>query len=296
MFEKPNPRVGCFPRGALRDRFGDAARSFGRSSGTRTSVASRVPGHVSIFSHWAYGIALSVFAYQEAVARPPSGLSGSSCVTSQRRSPLRSRRCWPIATGASGFSSSPSCCAPYRCGPHRRRAGLDGPAFELLVLLSSLTAASIRRKARRSRRCFPTLATSPTGADGGERRLEHDREPWIFGGRRSAASCWPRRASRPSSAATTVAFLLSAVPDQPGSSRRAAGAARKREPASSASSPRVRDPRPRARPQGARAPALRADPRRGRPQRPDRRDGTAAARPRRRGRRPPQLRESASVG
>ena len=52
-------------RGALRERFGDAARSFGRVF--RNPNIRRIEGAwaASIIAHWAYGIALAVFAYRE---------------------------------------------------------------------------------------------------------------------------------------------------------------------------------------------------------------------------------------
>jgi len=52
-------------REALRERFGDAARSFGRVF--RNPNIRRIEGAwaASIIAHWAYGIALAVFAYRE---------------------------------------------------------------------------------------------------------------------------------------------------------------------------------------------------------------------------------------
>ena len=52
-------------RGVLRDRFGDAARSFSRVF--KNPNIRRLEGAwaVSIITYWAYGIALAVFAYQE---------------------------------------------------------------------------------------------------------------------------------------------------------------------------------------------------------------------------------------
>src|SRR5918992_3752311 len=52
-------------RSALRDRFGDAARSFGRVFRNRNIRRLETAWAVSIFTYWAYGIALAVFAYQE---------------------------------------------------------------------------------------------------------------------------------------------------------------------------------------------------------------------------------------
>jgi MFS family permease len=64
--EKRNrPWDAPFVREALRERFGDAARSFGRVF--RNPNIRRIEGAwaASIIAHWAYGIALAVFAYRE---------------------------------------------------------------------------------------------------------------------------------------------------------------------------------------------------------------------------------------
>jgi MFS family permease len=64
--EKHNrPWDAPFVREALRERFGDAARSFGRVF--RNPNIRRIEGAwaASIIAHWAYGIALAVFAYRE---------------------------------------------------------------------------------------------------------------------------------------------------------------------------------------------------------------------------------------
>jgi MFS family permease len=52
-------------RGALRDRFGDAARSFSRVFRNPNIRRLESAWAVSIMTYWAYGIALAVFAYQE---------------------------------------------------------------------------------------------------------------------------------------------------------------------------------------------------------------------------------------
>ena len=52
-------------RSALRDRFGDAARSFGRVFRNQNIRRLETAWAVSIFMYWAYGITLAVYAYQE---------------------------------------------------------------------------------------------------------------------------------------------------------------------------------------------------------------------------------------
>lgn len=65
------PRV----RGALRERFGDAATSFGRVFRNPNIRRVESAWAASVVAHWAYGIALAVFAYQEGGA-PAVGLVG----------------------------------------------------------------------------------------------------------------------------------------------------------------------------------------------------------------------------
>jgi MFS family permease len=52
-------------RGVLRDRFGDAAHSFGRVFKNPNIRRLESAWAVSIMTYWAYGIALAVFAYEE---------------------------------------------------------------------------------------------------------------------------------------------------------------------------------------------------------------------------------------
>jgi CRP-like cAMP-binding protein len=64
-------RVG----GALRERLGDAANSFGRVFRNPNIRRVESAWAASVMAHWAYGIALAVFAYQEGGA-PAVGLVG----------------------------------------------------------------------------------------------------------------------------------------------------------------------------------------------------------------------------
>src|SRR5918992_4168322 len=145
-------------RSALRDRFGDAARSFGRVFRNRNIRRLETAWAVSIFTYWAYGIALAVFAYQEGGAAAV-GLAGLV-------------RFIPSAI-ASPF-------AAMLADRYRRervllvaellRAGLvaltvvvvvaDGP-FALVLLLASLTAVVNSAEGPAESALLPTLAETP---------------------------------------------------------------------------------------------------------------------------------------
>src|SRR5829696_585066 len=193
--------------GALRDRFGDAARSFGRVF--RNPNIRRLEGAwaVSIFSYWAYGIALAVFAYRE------GGAAAVGVVGLFRFIP---------AAIASPFSA-------MLADRYRRervllvaellRTGLvaltvvvlvvDGP-FELVVLLSALTAVVNSAEGPAESALLPTLATTPRELTAANVVSSTIESLAIFGGPAIGGVLLAATSTEVVFAATAAAFLLSA--------------------------------------------------------------------------------------
>jgi MFS family permease len=193
--------------GALRDRFGDAARSFGRVF--RNPNIRRLEGAwaVSIFSYWAYGIALAVFAYQE------GGAAAVGVVGLFRFIP---------AAIASPFSA-------MLADRYRRervllvaellRATLvaltfavlvaDGP-FELVVLLSALTAVVNSAEGPAESALLPTLATTPRELTAANVVSSTIESLAIFGGPAIGGVLLAATSVEVVFGAAAVAFLLSA--------------------------------------------------------------------------------------
>ena len=193
--------------GALRDRFGDAARSFGRVF--RNPNIRRLEGAwaVSIFSYWAYGIALAVFAYRE------GGAAAVGVVGLFRFIP---------AAIASPFSA-------MLADRYRRervllvaellRATLvaltfavlvaDGP-FELVVLLSALTAVVNSAEGPAESALLPTLATTPRELTAANVVSSTIESLAIFGGPAIGGVLLAATSVEVVFGAAAVAFLLSA--------------------------------------------------------------------------------------
>ena len=193
--------------GALRDRFGDAARSFGRVF--RNPDIRRLEGAwaVSIFSYWAYGIALAVFAYQE------GGAAAVGVVGLFRFIP---------AAVASPFSAM--LADRYR----RERVLLvaellrstlvaltfavlvaDGP-FELVVLLAALTAVVNSAEGPAESALLPTLATTPRELTAANVVSSTIESLAIFGGPAIGGVLLAATSVEVVFGAAAVAFLLSA--------------------------------------------------------------------------------------
>jgi MFS family permease len=197
----------AFRVGALRDRFGDAARSFGRVF--RNQNIRRLEGAwaVSIFSYWAYGIALSVFAYQEA------GAAAVGIVGLLRYIPTA------IASPFSAMLADRYRRERVLLVAELLRATLvgltvavlvsDGP-FELVVLLSSLTAVVNSAEGPAESALLPTLATSPRELTAANVVSSTIESLAIFGGPAIGGILLAATSVEAVFAATTVAFLLSA--------------------------------------------------------------------------------------
>ena len=193
--------------GALRDRFGDAARSFGRVF--RNPNIRRLEGAwaVSIFSYWAYGIALAVFAYQEA------GAAAVGLVGLLRYIP---------AAIASPFSAMLADRYPRErvlLAAELLRATLvaltvgvlvfDGP-FALVVALSTLTAVVNSAEGPAESALLPTLATNPRELTAANVVSSTIESLAIFGGPAIGGILLATTSFEFVFGATVVAFLLSA--------------------------------------------------------------------------------------
>ena len=192
---------------ALRDRFGDAARSFGRVFRNPNIRRLEAAWAVSIFSYWAYGIALAVFAYQE------GGAAAVGVVGLFRFIP---------AAIASPFSA-------MLADRYRRervllvaellRATLvaltfavlvaDGP-FELVVLLSALTAVVNSAEGPAESALLPTLATTPRELTAANVVSSTIESLAIFGGPAIGGILLAATSVEVVFGAAAVAFLLSA--------------------------------------------------------------------------------------
>jgi MFS family permease len=145
-------------KSALRDRFGDAARSFRRVLANPNIRRLEGAWAVSIITYWAYGIALAVFAYDEGGA-PAVGLVGlvrfiPSAIASPFAAMLadRYRRQLVILVAEllrAGLVAL-SCVVVV----------LDGP-FELVILLSALAAIVNSAEGPAESALLPTLAKTP---------------------------------------------------------------------------------------------------------------------------------------
>lgn len=145
-------------RGALRDRFGDAARSFGRVFRNPNIRRLESAWAVSIFTYWAYGIALAVFAYQE------SGAAGVGLIGLVRFIPAA------IASPFAAMLADRYSRVRVLVVAELLRASLvaitvavivvDGP-FALVLLLSALVAVANTAENPAESALLPSLAKTP---------------------------------------------------------------------------------------------------------------------------------------
>ena len=262
---------------ALRRRFEDSARSFGQVFANPNIRRIEGAWAASIMAHWAYGIALAVYAYRDGGAAAV-GLVGlvrflPSAVASPFASVLGDRyrrervifvaelvRAVLLAatTAVVVLEGSAGCrLRPCRPGRHRvlgRSSGAGGPA--------------------------PDRSEDAAGADGCECHLEHDRES--RGLRRPRDR---RRAPGRDQRAGRVrrhrrGFPARGATDQPRPGRDPARAARAARRRLARVHGRLRHDLPRARASRAGGAARLADVRRRSAQRPDRRHRAPAARSR----------------
>ncbi len=271
---------------ALRRRFEDSARSFGQVFANPNIRRIEGAWAASIMAHWAYGIALAVYAYRDggAAAVGLVGLVRFLPPRSPRRSRLGPRRSVPPRArhlrrrvgsrrapcghdrGGRAGGLPGGRLRPCRPGRHRvlgRSSGAGGPA--------------------------PDRSEDAAGADGCECHLEHDRESRGLRrprdrrrapGRDQRAGCVRRhRRGFPASGAT----------GQPRPGRDPARAPRAARRRLARVHGRLRHDLPRARASRPGGAARRADVRRRSAQRPDRRHRAPAARSRGGRSRVPQL-------
>jgi MFS family permease len=145
-------------KSALRDRFGDAARSFRRVFANPNIRRLEGAWAVSIITYWAYGIALAVLAYDEGGAAAVGLVGLVRFIPSAIASPFaamladRYRRQLVILVAEllrAGLVAL-TCVVVV----------LEGP-FELVVLLSALTAIVNSAEGPAESALLPTLAKTP---------------------------------------------------------------------------------------------------------------------------------------
>jgi MFS family permease len=143
---------------ALRQRFGDAARSFSRVFKNPNIRRLESAWAVSIFTYWAYGIALAVFAYQEGGAAAVGLVGLVRFIPSAIASPFaamladRYRRVVVIVVAELLRSSLVALTVVVIV--------LDG-SFALVLVLSSLVAIVNSAEGPAESALLPTLAQNP---------------------------------------------------------------------------------------------------------------------------------------
>jgi MFS family permease len=194
-------------RRALRDRFGDSARSFSRVF--KNPNIRRLEGAwaVSIITYWAYGIALAVFAYQEGGAAAV-GLFGlvrfiPSAIASPFAAMLADRYRRQLVIFVAELL----------------RAGLvaltvvvivlDGP-FELVLLLSALVAIVNSAEGPAESALLPALAKTPSELTAANVVSSTIESLAIFGGPAIGGVLLAMTSPEAVFGAAAVSFLLSA--------------------------------------------------------------------------------------
>jgi MFS family permease len=197
------PRV----RGALRDRLGDAARSFGRVFRNPNIRRLESAWAVSIFTYWAYGIALAVLAYEEGGAAAV-GLVGlvrfiPSAIASPFAAMLADRyRRERVLVVAELLRTT-------MVGLTAAVVVTDGP-FAVVLLLAALTAIVNSAEGPAESALLPTLATSPRELTAANVVSSTIESLAIFGGPAIGGVLLAATSPETVFAAAAVAFLLSA--------------------------------------------------------------------------------------
>jgi CRP-like cAMP-binding protein len=192
---------------ALRDRLGDAAHSFGRVLRNPNIRRLETAWAVSIFSYWAYGIALAVFAYQEGGAAAVGLVGLFRFIPSAVASPFaamladRYRRERVLLVAELLRTSLVALTVAVLF--------LDGP-FELVVLLSALTAVVNSAEGPAESALLPTLATNPRELTAANVVSSTIESLAIFGGPAIGGVLLAATSVEVVFGATAVAFLLSA--------------------------------------------------------------------------------------
>jgi CRP-like cAMP-binding protein len=193
--------------GALRDRFGDAARSFSRVF--KNPNIRRLEGAwaVSIITYWAYGIALAVFAYEEGGAAAVGLVGLVRFIPSALASPFtamladRYRRQIVIVVAELLRASFVALTVVVLV--------LDGP-FALVLLLSALVAIVNSAEGPAESALLPTLAENPRELTAANVVSSTIESLGIFGGPAIGGLLLAATSAEVVFAAAAVAFTLSA--------------------------------------------------------------------------------------
>jgi CRP-like cAMP-binding protein/predicted MFS family arabinose efflux permease len=193
--------------GVLRDRFGDAARSFSRVF--RNPNIRRLEGAwaVSIITYWAYGIALAVFAYEEGGAAAVGLVGLVRFIPSAIASPFtamladRYRRQIVIIVAELLRASFVALTVLVLV--------LDGP-FALVLLLSALVAIVNSAEGPAESALLPTLAETPRELTAANVVSSTIESLGIFGGPAIGGLLLAATSAEVVFAAAAVAFTLSA--------------------------------------------------------------------------------------
>jgi MFS family permease len=193
--------------GVLRDRFGDAARSFSRVF--KNPNIRRLEGAwaVSIITYWAYGIALAVFAYEEGGAAAVGLVGLVRFIPSAIASPFtamladRYRRQTVIVVAELLRASFVALTVVVLV--------LDGP-FALVLLLSTLVAIVNSAEGPAESALLPTLAETPRELTAANVVSSTIESLGIFGGPAIGGVLLAATSPEVVFAAAAVAFTLSA--------------------------------------------------------------------------------------
>jgi len=193
--------------GALKDRFGDAARSFSRVF--KNPNIRRLEGAwaVSIITYWAYGIALAVFAYEEGGAAAVGLVGLVRFIPSAIASPFaamladRYRRQIVIIVAELLRASFVALTVVV--------VVLDGP-FALVLLLSALVAIVNSAEGPAESALLPTLAETPRELTAANVVSSTIESLGIFGGPAIGGVLLAVTSPEAVFGAAAVAFVLSA--------------------------------------------------------------------------------------
>jgi MFS family permease len=194
-------------RGALRDRLGDAARSFARVFKNPNIRRLESAWAVSIMTYWSYGIALAVFAYQEGGAAAVGLVGLVRFIPSAIASPFaamladRYRRVRVLVVA--------ELIRVVLVGLTVVVVVLDGP-FAIVLLLAGLTAVANSAEGPAESALLPTLATTPQELTAANVVSSTIESLAIFGGPAIGGLLLAATSPEAVFGAACVAFVLSA--------------------------------------------------------------------------------------
>jgi MFS family permease len=195
-------------RRVLRDRLGDAARSFTRVFKNPNMRRLEGAWALSIISYWAYGIALAVFAYQEGGAAAVGLVGLVRFIPAAIASPFvamladRYRRVHVIVAA--------EMIRIAMVGLTVVVIVLDGP-FAVVLLLSALATVANSAEGPAESALLPTLATSPAELTAANVVSSTIESLAIFGGPAIGGVLLAATSPEVVFAAAAVAFSLSAL-------------------------------------------------------------------------------------